>query len=198
MESGYRPSSSSLPEGSVGRMNQYALVAYIDGRLGEFLFNLRQEIVPGCKLRSHVSILPPRPLATAAAEAEATEFVRASSRRREAFEVGLGQIEVFPVTNVIYIAIDSGLSALHAMHDELNAQSLAYAEPFRYHPHITLAQEISEPEHATALQLCQARWREYTGPRSFPVETLTFVQNSTDRGWLDLAEAHLEMARLRR
>jgi len=198
MESGYRPSSSSLPEGSVGRLNQYALVAYIDGRLGEFLFNLRQEIVPGCKLRSHVSILPPRPLAGSAVEAEATEFVRASSRRHEAFDVGLGQIEVFPVTNVIYIAIAGGLPELHAMHDELNAQSLAYAEPFRYHPHITLAQEISEAEHAGALQLCEARWREYSGPRSFPVETLTFVQNSTNCGWLDLAEAHLEMAGLRR
>lgn len=196
MDNGFRPSSSSQPDGTVGRINQYALVAYIDGRLGEFLFNLRQEIVPGCKLRSHVSILPPRPLV--ATEVDATDFLRASTRRHDAFQVGLGQIEVFPVTNVIYIAIASGLSALHAMHDELNAQSLAYAEPFRYHPHITLAQEISEAEHAGALQLCQARWREYPGPRTFPVDTLTFVQNSTNCGWLDLAEAHLALGALSR
>lgn len=196
MESGFRPSTSAPSEGTNVRINQYALVAYIDGRLGDFLLNLRQEIVPGCKLRSHVSILPPRPLA--GSEAEATEFVRASSRRHAAFEVELSEIEVFPVTNVIYIAIGSGLPSLHAMHGELNSNALAYAEPFQYHPHITLAQEISEVEHPAALQLCQARWREYSGPRHFAVETLTFVQNTTHRGWLDLAEAHLEMASSRR
>lgn len=177
---------------SAGRINQYALVAYIDGRLGDFLLQLRQEIVPGCKLRSHVSILPPRQLH--GAESDATEFLRASSRHQSAFQVALGEIEVFPVTNVIYVGISGGLNELHLMHGKLNAGALQYAEPFPYHPHITLAQEISEVEHAAVHQLCLARWKEYTGPREFPVETLTFVQNTTTLGWLDLAETRLEMA----
>jgi len=196
MESGFRPSMPSLLADTDGRINQYALVAYIDGRLGEFLLNLRQEIVPGCKLRSHVSILPPRPLSSG--EAEATEFLRSSSRHSAAFEVSLGAVEVFPVTNVVYVAIAGGLADLHAMHGKLNGGGLQYAEPFPYHPHITLAQEIPPAEHAGVLELCLARWNEYDGPRQFPVETLTFVQNTTRCGWLDLAEARLEMAASRR
>lgn len=192
MESGFPPSSAESPQGTVNRINQYALVAYIDGKLGDFLLNLRQEIVPGCKLRSHVSILPPRPLTEAVAEA--ITFVQECGRRAPAFTVDLDEIEVFPVTNVIYIAIGSGLADLHATHGRMNGAGLLYTEPYPYHPHITLAQELSEAEHAGALQLCLARWKEYTGPRQFPVETLTFVQNTSNCGWLDLAEARLEMA----
>ena len=173
-------------------INQYGLVAYIDGKLGDFLLKLRQEIVPGCKLRSHVSILPPRPLA--GSEAEATRFIQAGGRHHAAFQVNLDQIEVFPVTKVIYIALAAGIADLHAMHAQFNANALRYIEPYAYHPHITLAQELPEAGHSGALQLCQARWKEYAGPRYFPVETLTFVQNTASRGWLDLSEARLEMA----
>jgi hypothetical protein len=192
MESGFRPSTTESSVGTVGRINQYGLVAYIDGKLGDFLLSLRQEIVPGCKLRSHVSILPPRPLA--GSEEEATRFLQESGRHCSAFEVALDGIEVFSVTNVVYIAITSGLAELEKMHEMLNANALQYVEPFPYHPHITLAQELSEIEQAAALELCKKRWKEYSGPRTFPLETLTFVQNTTNRGWLDLAEARLAMA----
>jgi len=181
--------------GDAGRINQYALVAYIDGRLGDFLLNLRQEIVPGCKLRSHVSILPPRPLS--GSETDATAFLEQATCQFAAFPVKLEAIEVFPVTNVIYIAIGAGLAELHAMHGKLNGEGLRYVEPYPYHPHITLAQELSEAEHPAALQLCQARWKEYTGPRQFPVEALTFVQNTVTRGWQDLSVSRLEMATVR-
>lgn len=192
MESGFRPSMPG-PEGdSAGRINQYALVAYINGKLGDFLFRLRQEIVPGCNLRSHVSILPPRPLI--GDQTDAVAFLQTSTRAQAAFAVNLGQIEIFPVTNVIYIGIGGGLPELHTMHDKFNAQALQYKEPFPYHPHITLAQEIAPDAHRDVHQLCLGRWREYDGPRHFPVETLTFVQNTSKCGWVDLAETHLEMA----
>ena len=48
---------------SSGHQTVYGLVAYINGTLGNFLYNLRQELVPSCRLRSHVSLLPPRLLA---------------------------------------------------------------------------------------------------------------------------------------
>jgi hypothetical protein len=195
MESGFRPSSIPPAAGDAGRINQYALVAYIDGILGDFLLNLRQEIVPGCKLRSHVSVLPPRPLT--GSESEGTAFLQRATRHLAAFPVTLEAIEVFPVTNVIYIAIGAGLTELHAMHGKLNGEGLRYVEPYPYHPHITLAQELSEAEHPAALQLCQARWREYTGPRQFPVEALTFVQNTASCGWQDLSVSRLEMATVR-
>lgn len=193
MESGSRPPIASE---AAGRINQYAVVAYIDGKLGEFLYRLRQEIVPDCKLRSHISILPPRPIT--GDEHTAAEFVRNSSRHEPAFEVALTKIQVFGTTNVIYIEIGRGKADLHRMHGKFNDGALRYLEPFDFHPHITLAQQISESEHEGARQLCEARWAEYAGPRAFAVETLTFVQNTTNCGWIDLAEAHLEMAGTRR
>ena len=44
------------------RINSYALVSYIPGRLGDFITKLRQDLIAGCVAQSHVSILPPRPL----------------------------------------------------------------------------------------------------------------------------------------
>ena len=62
------------------------------------------------------------------------------------------------------------------------------------HPHLGIgAHGRVARKHAAVHQLCLARWSEYTGPRHFPVEVLTFVQNS-NAGWIDLSEARLEMA----
>jgi hypothetical protein len=195
MESGFRPPQASNPVAADGRINQYALVAYIDGALGEFLFRLRQEIVPGCTLRSHISILPPRQLDH---PETVYSFLASQCRDRSAFDVTLDEIQVFQTTQVIFIDIGAGKANLHEMHDSLNAGVLSYPEPYPYHPHITLAQQISEAEHPAALQLCHSRWNEYKGPKSFPVETLTFVQNTSNCGWLDLAETRLAMVATRR
>lgn len=164
----------------------YALVAYINGELGDFLYSLRQEIVPTCRLRSHVSLLPPRKLA--GDPQDAAEKITAVAGQHAAFEVVLGDICVFPVTNVIYLDLAAGREQLMAMHDDLNGGALAYAEPFAYHPHITLGQELTPEQFAMGLELCRKRWAEYTGPRSFPVETITFVRNSGNCGWSDLQD----------
>lgn len=168
----------------------YALVAYIDGELGDFLFRLRQEIVPTCKLRSHVSLLPPRPMR--GPEVEAMEQVTALAERTAAFTVTLGELRVFPVTNVIYLDLSLGQRELVSIHDHLNAGVLGYAEPFLYHPHITLGQELSAEQFPEALRICGQRWEEYAGPRSFPVETLTFVRNTGNLGWTDLGAVGME------
>jgi 2'-5' RNA ligase len=188
------PSSGAHPVGVVnGNGNGlclpepvYALVAYINGELGEFLYSLRQEIVPTCRLRSHVSLLPPRKLA--GAQTVAAEEISVVAGHHPAFDVVLGDICVFPVTNVIYLDLAAGREELQAMHADLNGGALAYAEPFAYHPHITLGQELTPEQFETGLALCRKRWAEYTGPRSFPVETITFVRNSGNCGWSDLEE----------
>lgn len=164
----------------------YALVAYINGELGDFLYALRQEIVPTCRLRSHVSLLPPRKLA--GKPEGAAEQIAAVAGSRPVFEVRLGEICVFPVTNVIYLDVAAGREELTAMHAELNGGALAYAEPFAYHPHITLGQELTPEQFAAGLALCRRRWAEYAGSRSFPVETISFVKNTGNCGWRDLNE----------
>jgi len=51
------------------RINSFALVSYIPEPLAGFLDRLRQELVPDCFLRAHVTILPPRPICSPPGEA---------------------------------------------------------------------------------------------------------------------------------
>jgi 2'-5' RNA ligase len=177
------------------RINQYGLVSYIAGPLGDFLYDLREEIVPGCRLRTHISILPPRPLEGTQEEAIAMLNMRA--HRHHAFTVKLGDIEMFESSHVIYIALAKGASNMKAMYRDLNRGPLSFDEYYPYHPHVTLAQCLPDEKLAWARDLCDKRWNEWQGDRTFEVDRMTFVQNTTDCGWLDLAESKLELASVR-
>jgi 2'-5' RNA ligase len=168
------------------RLNVFALVIYIPDPLGRFLDDLRRELIPGCNPHAHVSVLPPRPLAADWRAASRQVQILASAHRP--FPVVLGEIRIFPVTNVIYLEVDSGREELSAMHDALNGDSLVFEEPFVYHPHVTLAQEIPPGEVHTVHELAQRRWREYSGERAFQADHAAFVQNTMGNCWIDLAE----------
>src|SRR6476646_1279051 len=88
------------------RLNVYALVIYIPDPLGRFLDDLRRELVPHCNPHAHVSMLPPRSIA--GDWRDAGEQVRAFAVYWAPFEITLGAIERFPVTNVIYIGLSAG------------------------------------------------------------------------------------------
>jgi 2'-5' RNA ligase len=114
-----------------------------------------------------------------------------------AFELELGDIEVFPITNVIYISILKGFEQLQGMHQQLNCGCVSFSEPFHYHPHITLAQEVPGCEVPAVLDIARRRWRECRYSRAFDLDCLTFVQNSIvpETGasrWLDLASVELQ------
>jgi len=164
----------------------YALVAYIPEPLGSFLDEARRALVPGCCLRSHVSILPPRRLA--GSEQQALEQIRETSLSETPFELELGPIDVFPSTSVIYISLAGGSERLFRMHEALNREALEYYEPFEYYPHLTLAQEI--PLDAVPETFARARkiWSEYPHERRFAVRALTFVRTADGVVWHDLAE----------
>ena len=171
------------------RLNVFALVIYIPDPLGRFLDDLRRELAPASNPHAHVSVLPPRPLAVdwQAASGQA----RALTERWAPFEIELTGLRIFPVTNVIYLEIGAGAEDLRRMHAAMNAGALEFEEPFPYHPHITLAQEIPHQEVRSIYELAQRRWREYRGSGVFRAERTVFVQNTQDNGWLDLAEYSL-------
>jgi hypothetical protein len=171
------------------QLNVYALVIYIPDPLGGFLDDLRRELVPYCNPHAHVSVLPPRSIA--GDWHEAGEQVRACARTWAPFEVSLSAIERFPVTNVIYIGLSAGEAELHHMHSCINAGALESAEPFEYHPHITLAQEIPPDDLEDINRLAQRRWAEFTGPRAFFADRAAFVRNTIGNHWIDLAEFSL-------
>jgi hypothetical protein len=171
------------------RPSLYALVIYLPPPLGKFLDDLRLELVPGCNPHAHVSVLPPRPLPLA------PESGISESRRIVAgfppFDVQLGRIEVFPQTDVIYISVEAGADQLRRMHDALNQGTLAFQEPFAYHPHITLAQELQPGQTEPLLKLAEQRWQEFPGDRTFHAERAVFVRNIHGRVWVDLADGPL-------
>jgi 2'-5' RNA ligase len=165
--------------GAGNAINSFALICYLPEPLGGFLDTLRCELVPRCQAKSHVTILPPRPLATGLPDSAWSEVSDALDNFPP-FRVDLASIEVFEGTNVIYLSIGAGYRELERMHSALNRGPLAFDEPFEYHPHVTLAQNLLPEQIA-------GRWREFCASHSFVVNRLTFVQNTADNRWADLA-----------
>jgi 2'-5' RNA ligase len=171
------------------RIDSFALVSYIPEPLAGFLNGLRRELVPDCFLRAHVTILPPRPC-TCCAE-NAWEDLHLASQWLRPFDLELNAVEVFPVSDVIYISLGAGRKTLEEMHSRLDLGGLKFKEGYPYHPHITLAQGLKPDQVDELAEVARDRWREYRSSRSFPVETLTFVQGSRRKTWFDLAEVKL-------
>lgn len=173
-----------------GATTQFALVAYIPEPLGSFLTNLRSELVPSCHLQSHVTLLTPRPLASPTWAL--IDELRRETAGLDSFEVELGSLEVFPVTNVIYLSIARGRKEIIGMHDRLAGNMFAFKENYPFHPHITLAQEIPEEAVTDVFRHACGRWEAWPHPRSFLVEDLVFVRNVNMRGWEDLSTHRLQ------
>jgi 2'-5' RNA ligase len=134
-------------------------------------------------------VLPPRPL-----EGDwrtASEEARVLTEGWAPFDVELTSVRVFPLTNVIYVEIGAGASELSRLHSAMNNSALLFAEPFPYHPHITLAQEIPAERVGELTELARRRWAEFSGPRIFRAERAVFVQNTKGNCWVDLAEYSL-------
>lgn len=170
-------------------LDVFALVIYVPEPLGLFLDNLRRELAPKCNPHAHVSVLPPRPLAVEwqAASGQA----RALAESWSPFEIELTGLQIFPVTDVIYLEIGAGAADLRRMHAAMNTGAMEFQEPLPYHPHITLAQEIPRQDVRTIHELALRRWKEYGGSSVFRAERTVFVQNTPDNCWIDLAEYSL-------
>ena len=175
-------------------LNSFALVSYISGPLAAFLDEVRHDFAPASRAKAHVTVLPPRPLRPSPDPADrnaAWDELRNCLRDIHPFHVELGEVEVFPETQAIYISLRSGLQELELLHDRLNTGRLAFQEPYLYHPHVTVAQELSPEDVPSAAQFARWRWNEYRHARSFALERLTFVQNTPENYWTDLAALDL-------
>jgi 2'-5' RNA ligase len=168
------------------RINLFALVVYIPDPLAEALDDLRRELAPGCRPRAHLTILPPRPLA--AGVSLAIDRARTVVSGFAPFDVLAGEVEVFPTTNVIYIGLKEGEREMREMYRALNGGALAFREPFPYHPHITLAQELSPGQVETLFERARKRWAALPHSRRLRAERAVFVQSRVDCTWVDLAE----------
>lgn len=164
---------------------QVALVSYIREPLGSYLDGLCRELVPNCRPRAHVSVLPPRPLiCEPTCAGDELQKLLAST---PPFDLVLGEVEVFPVSHVIYVSIVHGQDHLRRLHRTLNRGLAKYQEVFPYHPHVTLAQDLGAGEVPGKLECARKRWRETPHDRTVHVDMLSFVQNQEGR-WVDLQD----------
>jgi len=171
------------------RINQYALVSYIPDPLGKFLDLLRLKLAPECRPHAHVTVLPPRPL-NGSFESAKAELQKAANRFQP-FEVKLGSVEMFEASEVIYIEVANGEEELRRMHRRLNRGAVKYEEPYAFHPHITLAQNLQHERVQETLENARKLWSEWDDTRTFPVDVLSFVQNTEENCWIDLVDLHL-------
>jgi hypothetical protein len=111
-------------------------------------------------------------------------------------DVELRGVEIFPMSQAIYLAIGGGFLELEHLHARLNSGRLRSAEPFTYHPHVTLAQDLPADRVAEVAALARRRWAETDVTKHFLMERLTFVQNSVEPAsgcstWVDLTRCDL-------
>src|SRR6267154_1329293 len=100
---GINPNGRPAPIQDCEGLSICALVIYIPGPLGGFLDDLRRELVPHYNPHAHVSVLPPRPLAVD--WRVASERARALTEGWAAFDIELTGLQIFPVTQVLYLEV---------------------------------------------------------------------------------------------
>jgi hypothetical protein len=109
-------------------------------------------------------------------------------RQVEPFEVTLGDVETFvPTTPTVYIRVAHAASRLLELHQQLNAQALAFAEEWPYIPHLTIVKMDTEEAANQALAIARERWQQYSGSRRILLDRLTFVREDAPNHWIDLA-----------
>lgn len=170
-------------------LGQFALVSYLPDPLAWYLDRLRLEIDPDCSPHAHVTILPPRPM-SGEVKPVIEELIE-KSRSLPPIEIELGDIQIFPASNVIYVELARGKREVHELHDALENGSLKYKCQFDFHPHITIGQNLDPAYVQEALKIARDRWAAFTESRHFTVEALSFVQNIAPAFWLDLARISL-------
>ena len=175
-------------------INQFAVVSYLPEPLAGFLDQLRLDLTPDSNPHAHVTVLPPRPIPGDTNLDSAIRQLTEGSAVCQPFEIRLGAIDVFPVSNVIFAELAIGSEILHELHGKLNSGLVQFSCPFPYHPHITIAQDIQPGQVEAMLQQARDAWASYLGPRSFHVGAMSFVQNVARGIWVDIAKIPLGSA----
>ena len=170
---------------------RYAVVAYVRNPVGEFVENLRLELLRGMPfLPAHLTILPPRTLH--GTEAQALDMVEEVCREASPFEVTMGDVETFiPTTPTVFIRVAHAAYRMRELHDRLNRGVLKADEQWPYMPHLTIAKLTDTDEAERIYEVAHKRWNEFQGSRRIYLGQLTFVREKNENCWLDLAPVPL-------
>ena len=129
----------------------YAVVAYLEGELAEWVENLRRELHPKhAHLPAHITVLPPRPLS--GPESDAAEWLIEKCETVEPFDVVMGNVESFvPTTPTVFLRVAHAAYKIRELHDQMNGGPLGCAEELPFMPHLTIAKMENERNSAPCL-----------------------------------------------
>lgn len=116
----------------------------------------------GASVPPHITLVPP--LAIEADDREAViTHLQTVAQHFPPFRIRLGKVESFyPISPVVYLALDEGAAACAALADEIRGGPLNYKPRFPYHPHVTLLQgswDCDVPAVQEAVADLDAHWQ---------------------------------------
>jgi hypothetical protein len=138
-------------------------------------------------VQAHVTLLPPRPLSIAVAQA--WECAREVLQSKRSFEIELSSVERFEGTSVLYIDIGEGGAAVHGLHGELNGGVLADTETFEFRPHLTLVGPVPEALIEETQKKAEFIWASCPFSRRFILSEVACI-------WMDTAKTPGKWVRL--
>jgi 2'-5' RNA ligase len=169
----------------------YSVVSYLPGELGEFVDRLRRRFDPALAAwLPHVTLLPPRPLPDALDRP--LETIRRQCALFEPFDATVhGVCTFWPVSGVVYLSFSAGGKRLIELHDALNCAELERQERHLYVPHISIAQDLDEQRTASVLADVERECSAHKAGWTFRVESLFLVRKTPENRWLNLAPISL-------
>ncbi|HEV7169065.1 MAG TPA: 2'-5' RNA ligase family protein [Micrococcaceae bacterium] len=124
----------------------------------------------------HITLVTTTPVADWEATAR---HVRRVAKTQLPFRVGLKGTGSFrPVSPVVYLNLVDGFDECVRLHQKLQLGPLEKALPFPYHPHITVAHDIS----ADGMDQAQETLQDFEA--SFPVSSMGLYEHDSSGVWL--------------
>jgi len=163
----------------------YAVVAYLEGELADWVENLRGELHPKhAHLPAHITILPPRPLC--GTEDQAIGWLAERCEAVEPFDVVMGDVESFvPTTPTVFLRVAHAAYKIRELHDRISGGPLGCVEELPFIPHLTIAKMETDERAHQVYEIARERWDHYEGSHRARIEKLCFVRGR-DAKWTDI------------
>jgi 2'-5' RNA ligase len=109
---------------------------------------------------------------------EATEHVRSVARRQAPFTLGMcGTGSFRPVSPVVYLGIRDGFDDCVELHRKLQSGPLEHDLEFDFHPHVTVAHDVSE----ASMDSAECKLADYDA--SFRVSSMGLYEHDATGVW---------------
>lgn len=148
---------------------------------GERLDTYRRTVEGALEVPAHITLVPPTEVSDDCLDGLLAD-VAAVARDQAPFWVRLRGTGTFrPVSPVVFVVVVEGISACESLEAQLRVGSLAGSRRFPYHPHVTIAHEVSDAA------LDRAFDDFATFEARFEVDAFSLYRGDAD-GWHSVAE----------